>query len=45
MTLRIVIWNCGMALHKKAEPLMALNPDIAIIVINSGSTLELIQLC
>ena len=22
MTLRIVIWNCNMALHKKVEPLM-----------------------
>ena len=31
MTLRIVIWNCNMALHKKIEPLMALRPDIAII--------------
>ena len=31
MTLRIVIWNCNMALHKKVVPLMALQPDIAII--------------
>ena len=31
MPLRIVIWNCSMALHSKLEPLMSLNPDIAII--------------
>jgi hypothetical protein len=31
MTLRIVIWNCNMALHKKVEPLMALRPDIAVV--------------
>ena len=30
MSLRIVIWNCNMALHKKVEPLMALKPDMAI---------------
>jgi len=31
MSLRIVIWNCGMALHKKSEALMSLRPDIAVI--------------
>jgi hypothetical protein len=28
---RIVIWNCGMALARKAPSLMALNPDIAVV--------------
>jgi len=29
--MRIVVWNCGMALHAKYERLMALQPDIAIV--------------
>jgi exodeoxyribonuclease III len=28
---RIVAWNCNMALHKKYEHLLALQPDIAVI--------------
>jgi hypothetical protein len=31
MNLRIVVWNCNMALHMKFERLLSLNPDIAII--------------
>ncbi len=29
--MRIVTWNCGMALLRKAASLLALNPDIAVI--------------
>jgi exodeoxyribonuclease III len=29
--MRIVVWNCNMALHEKYEHLLALAPDIAII--------------
>jgi hypothetical protein len=29
--LRIVTWNCGMALARKAPDLLALNPDIAVV--------------
>jgi exodeoxyribonuclease-3 len=29
--LRIVTWNCGMALTRKAPSLVALNPDIAVV--------------
>ena len=29
--LRIVTWNCGMALVRKAPSLLALNPDIAVV--------------
>jgi hypothetical protein len=29
--MRIVIWNCNMALHDKYEHLLALAPDIAVI--------------
>jgi hypothetical protein len=29
--LRIVTWNCGMALARKAPSLLALNPDIAVV--------------
>ena len=29
--MRVVTWNCNMALHKKCEPLMELRPDIAVI--------------
>lgn len=31
MKIRIVTWNCNMALHKKFEPLMSLKPDVAVI--------------
>jgi len=29
--MRIVAWNCNMALHKKCDHLLALRPDIAVI--------------
>jgi hypothetical protein len=29
--MRIVAWNCNMALHNKYERLLALRPDIAVI--------------
>jgi exodeoxyribonuclease-3 len=29
--LRIVTWNCGMALARKAPSLLARNPDIAVV--------------
>ena len=29
--MRIVAWNCSMALHRKAEALLCLKPDIAIV--------------
>lgn len=29
--MRLVAWNCNMALHRKIEPLLALRPDIAVI--------------
>lgn len=31
MNLRLVVWNCGMALHKKVEPLLSLRPSLAIL--------------
>jgi exodeoxyribonuclease III len=31
MRLRIVVWNCAMALHEKYEHLLALDPDIAVV--------------
>lgn len=29
--MRILTWNCGMALVRKAESLLALHPDIAVV--------------
>jgi len=29
--MRILAWNCAMALHKKAQAFAALRPDIAVI--------------
>lgn len=29
--MRLVTWNCSMALHRKAEALLALEPDVAIV--------------
>jgi hypothetical protein len=29
--MRILAWNCAMALHKKAEAFAELEPDIAVI--------------
>jgi exodeoxyribonuclease III len=31
MPLRIVVWNCNMALHRKWNRLVALRPDIAVV--------------
>src|SRR5262245_33237528 len=29
--MRIVIWNCNMAFHRKYDALLALEPDVAVI--------------
>ena len=29
--MRFVIWNCNMALHRKVDALLALEPDLAIV--------------
>ena len=29
--MRLVAWNCNMALHRKADALLSLRPDIAVI--------------
>lgn len=29
--MRLVTWNCGMALHRKFEALLGLEPDIAVV--------------
>ena len=29
--MRLVAWNCNMALHRKVDALMALRPDVAVI--------------
>ena len=29
--MRLVAWNCNMALHRKFEALQSLNPDVAVI--------------
>jgi hypothetical protein len=31
MTLRFFVWNCNATLHKKVKPILALQPDIAVI--------------
>jgi hypothetical protein len=31
MTLRLFVWNCNTALHQKVKPILALQPDIAVI--------------
>jgi len=38
--LRIVTWNCGMALARKAPRLLALNPDIAVVQECSKKSVE-----
>ena len=35
--MRLVAWNCNMALHRKFDALLALRPDVAII---SGTVLQ-----
>ena len=29
--MRLVAWNCAMALHRKFEALLSLRPDVAVI--------------
>jgi len=29
--MRLVAWNCNMALHRKLAPLLALRPDVAVL--------------
>ena len=29
--MRLVAWNCNMALHRKVDALRALRPDVAVI--------------
>ena len=41
--LRIVTWNCGMALARKAPTLLALNPDIAVVQECSKKSVEVIR--
>lgn len=41
--LRIVTWNCGMALARKAPSLLALNPDIAVIQECSKNSVDVLQ--
>ena len=31
VVMRLVVWNCAMALHRKIDALMALRPDLAVI--------------
>jgi hypothetical protein len=41
--LRIVTWNCGMALARKVPNLLALNPDIAVVQECSKNSLDVLQ--
>jgi hypothetical protein len=41
--LRIVTWNCGMALARKAPNLLALNPDIAVVQECSQNSVDVLQ--
>jgi len=41
--LRIVTWNCGMALARKAPSLLALNPDIAVVQECSNNSVEVLH--
>ena len=29
--MRLVVWNCAMALHRKADALLRLEPDVALV--------------
>jgi exodeoxyribonuclease-3 len=41
--LRIVTWNCGMALARKAPSLLALSPDIAVVQECSKKSVDVLQ--
>jgi exonuclease III len=41
--MRIVTWNCGMALARKAPSLMALSPDIAVVQECSKNSVDVLQ--
>jgi hypothetical protein len=41
--LRIVTWNCGMALTRKAPSLSALNPDIAVVQECSKKSVDVLR--
>jgi exodeoxyribonuclease III len=41
--MRIVTWNCGMALARKAPSLLALNPDIAVVQECSKKSLDVLN--
>jgi exodeoxyribonuclease III len=40
---RIVTWNCGMALARKAPSLLALNPDIAVVQECSRNSVDVLR--
>jgi exodeoxyribonuclease III len=42
MYMRIVTWNCGMALARKAPSLLALNPDIAVVQECSNKSVDVL---
>lgn len=42
--MRLVAWNCSMALHRKAHALMALYPDVAVVA-ECASAKRLRKLC
>jgi exodeoxyribonuclease-3 len=41
--LRIVTWNCGMALARKAQSLLALKPDIAVVQERSKKSVDVLS--
>jgi exodeoxyribonuclease III len=41
--MRIVTWNCGMALARKVPSLLALNPDIAVVQECSNKSVEVLR--
>ena len=41
--MRIVTWNCGMALDRKAPNLLALNPDIAVVQESSKKSVDVLH--
>jgi hypothetical protein len=43
--LRIVTWNCGMALARKASSLLALTPDIAVVQECSKKSVDVLHGC
>ena len=41
--MRIVTWNCGMVLARKAPNLLALNPDIAVVQESSKKSVDVLH--